>query len=105
MQMKSNREMYKGYCMSEYEDQITLHCGFTDIEMAYMMDHRLVKMIHDYTRLREKLVQPKAQVSALKKQGGKSPGSRRTRKQRQVDNARRIGKTDTRGAIDALLPR
>ena len=40
--MKSNREIYKGYCMSEYEDQITLHCGFTDINIDSYEEGRLL---------------------------------------------------------------
>ncbi len=80
--------------------------GFQDIEISNMLDHRLVKLIHDFTRMRQKIVEPKAEIQRIKKLG-KRPrsGSRRTRGEKQVAEANQIGRTDTRGAINKLLPR
>ena len=79
--------------------------GFSELEAAYMVDHRLVKLLHDYTRLRSKLVAPKAQVSKMKKTTRRKPRSKQSRKREGVEQANRIGRSDVRGAINKLLPR
>lgn len=80
--------------------------GFTEVEMNHMLDHRLVKLLDDYTRLKGKLVKPKADIKAMAAQkGGRKalpPGKRKRAANRK--RANEIGRTgNTRGAINALL--
>ena len=80
--------------------------GFTEIEMDHMMDHRLVKLLNDFTRLKAKIVKPRSDVKIMAgKRGGKKSQSIGAR-QRQANRKRanELGAAgDTRGAIDKLL--
>jgi len=80
--------------------------GFQDVEISNMLDHRLVKLIHDFTRMRQKIIKPTVELQRIKKLG-KRPrsGSRHAHKKEQVAEANKLGRTDTRGAINKLLPR
>lgn len=80
--------------------------GFTAVEMDHMLDHRLVKLLDDFTRLKGKLVKPKSDIQAMKKGAtGKKRAPVGSRK-RQSNRKRSVemGKQgDTRGAINTLL--
>lgn len=78
--------------------------GFTAVELKHMLDHRLVKLLDDFTRLKARAVLPKTVVKAATKRGKQKrtkAGSKQRSKNRERSNELR-GK-DTRGAINALL--
>ena len=78
--------------------------GFQPIEIENMLDHRLVKLIHDFTRMRQKIIKPMAHLQKQKKKRS-SRGNRKPKGQEQVQLATEQGKTDLKGAINTLLPR
>ena len=78
--------------------------GFQPIEIDGMLDHRLIKVLHDFTRMRQAIIEPRAKLQKLKKK--RAPrGSRKPRGQEQVDQASAQRRTDLKGAINTLLPR
>ena len=77
--------------------------GYSDTEMSYMLDHRMIKLFHDFTRLKGKLVKPKAAIQAVKKKSG-SRRKNPDRGKNKRDTAAAIGsKGNVKGAIDKLF--
>ena len=79
--------------------------GFQQIEIDNMLDHRLVKLMHDFTRMRQKIVKPAAEVQKMKKAARGRRVSKSSRGQKQVSTANQQRRTDLKGAINTLLPR
>lgn len=80
--------------------------GFSKGEVAAMLDHRLVKVIHDFARLREK-VRNKGEVVRGKIKAGKAgnkPGSSRSRKSAdRLARAKDLASNDLRKGINTLF--
>ena len=82
--------------------------GFNEVELNHMIDHRLVKLIDDFTRLRQKLVAPVKDIR-LRKKGNKSNAQRVSKKrlskqeQRQTRANEMFSSGNKFGAIDILL--
>tara|TARA_R110000796_G_scaffold23154_1_gene66660 strand:- start:183 stop:1052 length:870 start_codon:yes stop_codon:yes gene_type:complete len=81
--------------------------GFREVEAESMMDHRLVKLLHDYTRLRARVKPGQDAVKAFKANKGKKPNrtnSRRRQESQAYERAKEIGRTgNSRGAINAIF--
>jgi hypothetical protein len=79
--------------------------GFREVEVNHMMDHRLIKMVHDFTRLKSRLLPKTEEVRSLRKSGRlNKPARDRSGESRRVTKAKAIGKTgDVRGAINAIF--
>ena len=81
--------------------------GFKRVEADNMLDHRLIKLIYDHTRLRAKLKPKVDEIKRLrKKPGSKRPGPKGStaRQRERLAKAKGLGdKGNTRGAIDAIF--
>lgn len=79
--------------------------GFNEVEVNNMLDHRLVKLIADFTALKLKVIKPRQEIKARKK---KRPGVKqgsRSKGRQTLERAVKIGRggQNIRGAVDALL--
>ena len=79
--------------------------GFKESEVKHMLDHRLVKLINDFTRLRNKVRKPLAEISAIKKRGGKRRPAGNRSGAKKHERAKRIANQgkDSRSAINSLF--
>lgn len=78
------------------------------VDLSQVSDHRVVKMLNDFARLRGAIKNAKANVKPIKSESPKAPvlnrDGRNTDLQQAIDTAKRTGNVaDQVGAIDKLL--